>query len=164
MALIVRLRMTKTLPRLLTIGKQVEVALALAQFHVLQAVKLLRQGAQRLRQDTVLAHVQRALFCTCPEQVAPYLYEIADVEQLDGAVGLFTEIVDAEEDLDTTGAILDMREGRLAHLAHQANAAHQRKIATLTLPFVEMFKHLHDGVGALSHIWIRLDALLVQGM
>jgi len=106
-------------PARVSIGHQVQVALAIASFDVAQAMPLFRHAPQRLGKHPHLAHVDGDLASVGAEQPALCPHEIADVQiPSEHIVGLFAEGLTAEIELEPTGAIRYVRETGLAHDAH----------------------------------------------
>src|SRR5579859_6053714 len=106
--------------------------------------------------------VQGALALLCSEEEASRRDEVADIEQLERLVR-FSQVVDAEKDLDASCAVFDLREGGLAHVAHQAQASGQDEISIFALPFIKMREYFRDGMRALYSIGIGVDALFPHG-
>src|SRR5579872_2919667 len=109
-------------------------------------------------------NVQGAFARACCKEVAARRYEVADIEQPNSLVCLFSQIVDTEKDLHTPGAIFDLRECGLAHVAHQAQASGYGKVSAFALPFVKMFKHFRDSMCALYVVGVGIDALFPHGV
>src|SRR5438094_9703707 len=65
----------------LGVDEQVKVALAVADFDILQAVPFLRQGAQRFTQQAQGRGLDRELACAGAEEGAFDAYEVANIER-----------------------------------------------------------------------------------
>src|SRR5258708_1911372 len=106
--------------------------------------------------------MQRALPGACDKEEAADLDEVTQVQQLDTAVDLFSQIVHSEVNLDTACAVLDLGEGGLAHLAQKPNAPDNGVRALGTFKLGEVCQELGDGMCTLSIIRIRVNALFAQ--
>ena len=93
---------------------QVELALAVADVGVGDAVEEVRRVAERLRQQDALADLDRQLAPFGHVEVALDADDVADVEVLDPVEGLLAERVDPGVGLDRPGEVADVEEGRLA--------------------------------------------------
>ena len=111
----------KGLPHL-GIDDQVHIALAVAGVHILQAVELFRQGQKALAQQDILPHVDGNFPPAGAEHKALDADDVADVQLLEPLISLGTQLVDLGVDLDLALLVLDVAEGRLAHvpLGHDA--------------------------------------------
>jgi len=87
-----------------------------------QAVKLVGKRAQRLGQQAQLAAAYRELAPMGLEQGTARRDDIADVPVAKGLMRLGARVLVADEELDTTGAVLDGGKAGFAHqaLEHQA--------------------------------------------
>ena len=107
----------------LLVGHQVELAVAVAQLDVGEAVVLLGRWAQRLREHAEVLHAQRQLAAAGAQHAALCADQIAEVEAEQALERLLAEVVDARHQLDAPGAIDDVEERRLALLAPRRQAA-----------------------------------------
>ena len=73
--------------RHLGVGHEVHVALAVARLHVREAVPLLRQRAERLRQEAHAARLDRQLPALRCGERSLGLHDVADVDLLEARVG-----------------------------------------------------------------------------
>lgn len=101
---------------------QVHVALAVLHFLVGQAVELVRQRAQRFRQQAQLLHLHRQLTLVGAEQHAARGDDVAQVPVLERGVDLFTHAVARDVELDLAAAVLHRGEAGLAHHALEHHA------------------------------------------
>jgi hypothetical protein len=85
-------------------------------------VPLVRQRPQRLREHPQVFHANRKLAGLRLEQHSGRREDVADVVFLEGFVGV-AERVALQEDLDLSGAVLQLGEARLAHDALEHHAA-----------------------------------------
>ena len=108
------------------IGEQVDVALAIAQFDVGQAVELLRQREHGLGEEGQALDVHGELAGAGAEQVAGDADVVAEVEQLVEREALFADGVEADVDLQALAALLQGGEARLALRADGHDAAGDR--------------------------------------
>src|SRR5688572_22614017 len=65
------------------IRDEIEIALAVACFHVFQAMPLFGHGEKRLREEFQLLGMDAELAGTCPEEVALNTYDVTDIHQLE---------------------------------------------------------------------------------
>src|ERR1019366_4871684 len=101
----------------LRVGDEVEIALAVARFHVLQPVPFLGHGEQRLGKELQLLRVYAQLAGARAEQVAIHAHDVADVEHLEKLEIAFAHRVLLDVDLQALSALLQVRETGLAHVA-----------------------------------------------
>ena len=143
----------------LGVDDQVDVALAIARLDVLEPVPLLGQRAQRLGQERERLHAHRQLAGARAEHSSGDADEIADVE-LAEAREVVTELVGARVELDAAGAVHEVREGRLAVVAHghhsagEADGAQrgQLGLGRLLQPRGELARPVRDRVAAAERI------------
>ncbi len=111
----------KHLARLLA-HDQVDVALAQLRFRVRDAVPLLGQRPQRLRQQPDLGRVERQLAGLRLDQLAARRDDVAQVPLLEFGVHGLREPVALQHELDLARAVLQLHEARAAHdaLDHEA--------------------------------------------
>ena len=107
----------------LGVDDHVEVALAIACVHVLEAVELLRQGMQALGEQRDLLRVDADLAHLRAENDAFNADDVAEVEVLELLVGFLADIVAADVDLDLAVAVEHVGEAGLAHHAARHHAA-----------------------------------------
>ena len=108
------------------IDDQIQVPLAIADLDVLQAVPLLRQRQQALREEGDRRGPDRQLVRLRPEDAAGDADVIADVEQLERGEVALAERVLPDVDLDPRAAVGDDEKIRLAERAHADDAAGRR--------------------------------------
>ena len=96
------------------VGEQVHIALAVAQLHVGQAVKLLRQRQHGLGQEGQPLHVDGQLAGPGAEQVARHADVVAQVEQLVERKALLAHRVQADVDLQPLAVLLQRGKAGLA--------------------------------------------------
>ena len=109
------------------IDDQVEMALAVADLDIREAVPLLRQGTERFGEqaEAVLLHVDRQFPGPGLEDPPRKPDDVADIEPFKQRKGLLPQLVFPEEGLETPLAVLDADEGALAEIADGHQAARQ---------------------------------------
>ena len=107
----------------LRVGDEVDVALPVALLLVGQAVELLRQRPQRLREQAHAVALDRQLAGLRLEQRARRADDVAEVPVLERVERLGADAVERDVELDAPGHVLQRREARLAHHALQHHAA-----------------------------------------
>ncbi len=116
----------------LGVGHQIQVALAIADLRVLQAVPLLGQRASRLGED-VHALCDHAVFTSlCLGQQARGSFdpdEVAALGELPQAKVLLAHHIQLDPDLDFARAVANLGEGRLAETADRDDATGDRDAA-----------------------------------
>ncbi len=114
----------------LGVGRQVEVALAVAGLDVGQAVPLLGQRPQRLGEQHQVVDQQRQLAAAGAHQGARGTHQVAEVELLGDRPGGVGELRPAHEELQLGAPVRQVDEDALAVLAHRPHpprhAQHQR--------------------------------------
>ena len=98
----------------LGVHDEVNVALTIAQIGVCQTVILLRQGLERLGEQTNRLGVDRNLAHLGFEHKALDLHDIADIPFFQEGVFLFAEVVKLGENLDLAGLVMQIEERDLA--------------------------------------------------
>src|SRR5579863_7219619 len=106
--------------------------------------------------------MQRPFSRACRKQEAADLHEVANIQQLESLIRIFSHFVNTHIDLQTSAAILDLQKSNLAHLPHQANATDQSKATFRPLPFVKMLQNFCNRVATLHAIRIWVDTPLPQ--
>src|SRR5437773_1328670 len=137
----------------LGVDDQVDVALPVARLDVLEAVPLLGQRTQRLGQERERLHGQRELARARAEHPARDADEITDVEVAEERE-VVAELVGARVELQPAGPVHEVREGRLAVVAHghqapgQAHGAEgfQLGVGGLFQPRGEVARRVRDRV------------------
>ena len=119
---------------------EIDVALAIAHVGVLQAVELLRQGRQGLGQKSEFFGVDGDLAGLGLEDKALDADDVADVHLFKSLVGILTDLVAGNIDLDAAVSVLDIAERGLAHDALEHHAAGDGDI--LALELVEIISDL----------------------
>ena len=117
----------------LRVDDQVNVALAVAQVGVGQAVEFFRQRQQRLGQQDSFGGTDGDFAMLGAEHLALDADDIADVPFFKLIVGLFTDNVLLDVDLNPAGSVGDIEEGGFAHRAFAHNAACNRDRLLLQL-------------------------------
>ncbi|SAK91568.1 hypothetical protein AWB82_06493 [Caballeronia glebae] len=102
---------------------QIDVALAIAHFLIGEAVELVRQRAQRLREQPQFRAAHRQLALVRAKQHALRGDDVAEVPLLEGVVSLLADVGGRHEELDLATAVLNRREARLAHHALEHHPA-----------------------------------------
>src|SRR5690606_25488495 len=130
------------------------------QLHVLEAVPLLRQGAQRLRQQLPLGHLDALLAPPRAHDLAFNAYDVADVQPVQPCISRLAHGVHAAEQLDAPAVVLQIHEGDPALAADGAQPArypHRR-----SFQITKAVQHRVDGVRAIEAAAVRGHALLQQ--
>ncbi len=109
------------LPAML-VAHQVEVALALAQFDVLQPVELLRRRLQRLSQQRQRLHSDRRFAGAGTQRLARSADDIAGVQVAQQRRAGLAERLAPQQQLHAATIVADMDEGDAPHIAHDAHA------------------------------------------
>ena len=105
------------------VGDEIEIALAIADLHVFQAVPLFGHGEQRLREELELLGVDAQFARAGAEQVALHADDVADIEHLEKLEIALADGVFLDVKLQALAILLEVREAGLAHVAdgHQAS-------------------------------------------
>ncbi len=117
-------------------GHQVEVALPVALLDVGQAVPLLGQRPDGLREDGEGGRLHGELPGLGPGGRSAGGDDVAHVEELEDLEGRLAHAVPLHPDLDLAGTVADLEEGRLAEAAHRQNAAGHRPVARVARDLV----------------------------
>ena len=101
----------------LWVHDHIQIALAVADLLIGQAVEFLGQGHDRFGDDSQIGTVQRQLPSLGNEGISDRLDDVAHLEELlgDGVVVPFRQIVAVVVDLHEAVAVLDLGEGGFAH-------------------------------------------------
>ncbi|ABA50357.1 Hypothetical protein BURPS1710b_2724 [Burkholderia pseudomallei 1710b] len=110
---------------------QIDVALAIARFLVGEAVELVGQRTQRLREQPQLRALHRQLALVRAKQHAARGDDVAQVPLLERVVRFGADIGGRHEELDLTRTVLHRREARLAHHALEHHPAGDRDVERL---------------------------------
>ncbi len=102
---------------------EVDVALAIALLHVGQAVVLVRQTAQRLRQQADSVDLDREFAGLGAHEHARGTDDVTEVPAFEGLVGFLAQGALMDEQLDATRAVLHLHEADLALSAHEDDTA-----------------------------------------
>ncbi len=102
---------------------EIDITLAVARFHVFEAVKLVGQGAQRLDQQSHLLGPNGQLAGARFEQHAVATDPVAQVVVFEGGMGLFTSDIVGNVDLNAPRTVLQSGKTGLAHHALEHHAA-----------------------------------------
>ena len=105
------------------IDDQVDIALAIAEFHVGQAVPLLRQRQQILGEQGQFIDVHGQLARAGAEQIAAGADVIADIEQLEQLKALFADGIFFYVKLQPLSVLLQVQEAGLPHQAQRHDAS-----------------------------------------
>jgi len=111
----------------LGIRDQVDVALAVADLHVLQAVPLLRERANRLGEDAQILGDERPLAGLGDDRRADRADVVAALHRAPEGEGPLAEDVLPHPHLDLAGAIAHLGEGGLAEAAQRDDAPRHRE-------------------------------------
>ena len=105
------------------VGDQVQLAHALAELDVLQAVVLVRRRPERLGEHLEVLHAEGELAPAGAEGEAVDPQQVAEVERREPLKGLLPHEVAARVELDSPGAVLQVQERRSAHVPSGDQAA-----------------------------------------
>ncbi len=157
------------------VDEQVQIALAIAQLHILEAVILLRQREHGLGEEGDGVNVHRELAGAGAEEIAGDADVVAEVEQLVKLKGLLAYCVEPHIDLEPLAALLELREAGLALGADGHDASGDGDIDALGLellggPAVELRAQRGDlmrgavmiGIGGVTQRGDLLQLLLPQ--
>ena len=144
------------------VSDQVEVALAVADLHILEAVPLLGHRQQRLGQVGELLDVYRQLTGPGPEEVALDADDVADVEQAEKREVALRNSVLLDVDLQPLAVLKQMREAGFAHppqgLEAPADAHGHGRGQLLGGLRAEAGEDLGDGVGEFKTAAVGAEA------
>ena len=118
------------------IRDQVQIALAVADFDVFQAVPFLRHGQQNLRKERELLGVNAQLAGAGAEQIAFDADDVAQIEHFVQLVFALRNRVLADIDLQALARLLQVQEAGLAHAAHGLDAAGDARPAACRAKFL----------------------------
>ena len=107
----------------LGVHDEVNVALAITNLAVGEAVELLRQRTQRLREDLQRGDCQGKLAAASAHDSAGCADDVAKVEKTQELPVLLVKVVDAAEELNLAGVVLYHNKRDLALVANGADAA-----------------------------------------
>ena len=96
------------------VHEEVDVALAIAEFRVGEAVELVGQGEHGLGEEGEPGDVDGELAGAGAKEVADDADVVAEVEELVQGEGVFADVVLADVDLHALAALLELGEARLA--------------------------------------------------
>ena len=141
----------------------VDVAAAVAQLDVGEAVPLLGQGQQILGEESQLFDVDAELSGAGAEEVALGADEVAEVEQLVESETFFADVVEAHVELEALAVLLDMGEAGLALAADRHQAAGNAHVDVVRLEFLGSLRrvvveNLGNRVGGLVLVGVDLLA------
>ena len=149
------------------IGEQVHIALAVAQLHIGQAMKLLRQSEHGLGQEGQPLHVDGQLAGAGAEQVARDANVVAQIQQLVERIALLPDGVQTDVNLQPLAVLLESGEAGLALGAngHQAPGnCHRHAVGfqLLGLRFAPPRANRGDGVRGRELVGIGLLSQLLD--
>ena len=147
------------------VDDEVQVALAIPDLHVGQAVPLLGQRQQAFRQEVQPRRPDGELVRLGPEQPALHADPVAEVEQLEDLEVERRQGVLPDVDLDPGTAVGDRQEIRLTERANGQDAAARDRFRPLGFELVVGLgsvgrDQLAHGVAAIETVGIDLDAEL----
>ena len=155
------------------IGDEIERALAVAGFHIGQAMEFFRKRQQRLGKQCPFGHSDGILFGPRDEQFAFCANYIAEIEQLEGGKIIIAENIFLHHKLEFGGTVRNMCESHFSHFSDRHDPS-----AYLDLPpffeggmqFVEPRRALErlskggkTSGGELIHVFNALLAIFVSG-
>src|SRR6185369_8502582 len=146
---------------------EIEIALAIADFDVRQAVPLLRQRRQALHEEVHARRPNRKLVRLRAEQPAFDADDVAEIERLEDLEVQIRHRVLPDVDLHRLQAVRDHEEVRLAERpdAEDAPAGRRRDLLRLELVVrtLAVARHeLRDRVRAIEAVRINVDAELAE--
>ena len=107
----------------LGVGEEVDVAAAVAVLGVREAVELLGRLAEGLGEERPRGDADRELAGAGHEELALAADVVAEVQELERGEGVVAAGLRVHEELDAAGAVAQVGEDRLAHLADGEEAA-----------------------------------------
>ncbi len=164
----IRLRASKTSFDL-RVHDEVEVALAVADLHVGQAVPFFRQGPKALGEQAKPLDLEGELPRAGLEDPAGEVDDIAHVEALEKGEGRLAHLVLADEGLDAPLAVLDGDEGPLAEIPDRHDPPRDGEplrhlLQGLVVHLPVGVKNLPGEVGHLRVVGVGLDARGGEGL
>ena len=151
----------------LGIDDQIEVALAIADFDIGQAMPLLGQRQMALGQEFEARRPYRQLVGARAEQMPFDADHISEIEQAEQLEVVLRQRVLLDVHLNARPAVGQHQEIRLAEIANAQNAAARRRVDAggfeLGARFLAMgADEIGDGCCAIESMRIRIDAELAQ--
>ena len=151
----------------LRIDDQIEIALAVADFDVGQAMPLLRQRQVALREELDARRPDRQLVGARAEQMPFDADDVAEIEQTEQLEIALRERVLLDVDLNARSAVGEHQKIRLAEIADAENAAARRRVDARGFEvgaglLAVGADEIGDGRGAIESMRIRVDAKLAQ--
>ena len=148
------------------IDNQIHVTLAIARFHVFQAVPFFRQRAQRFREQRQLRHENRQLLRICAEDAPGHADKIANIQRFIKFEPLFPQFFETGVNLNALRAAVNMSERRFALNSHGHHAPGGRHDVFRLFQFffrffaerVEQFFHAGSHVKTVDIRWDLLRA------
>ena len=133
------------------IHDEIDIALAVTQFHVSEPVPLLGQGQKILAEERYLLHMDREFAGARAKQIAADANVVSDIEQLVQLEAGIADCVFFHVNLQPLAALLQVAESRLAHQPDRHNAAghphcHARLLQLLRRPVRVLRQNLRNGV------------------
>ena len=154
----------------LGVHDEVNIALAITNLAVGEAVELLRQRTQRLGEDLQRGDCQGKLAAASAHDSAGCANDVAKVEKTQELPVLLVKVVDTTEKLNLTGVVLYHDKRNLALVADGANAAGYGIDFLASLAVLEVsiaLLQLSDvsGDGGLDWVWVNagVDERLATG-
>jgi hypothetical protein len=116
----------------LLVSHQIEIALPIAGFDVLQTVPFFGQRTQRFRENLKPGNLQARLARLGEEARAFHADEIAEIEQVENLHRFGADLFGMEINLDSSGGIAQIDEMAFPHVAVRRNpAGHAKDLAFL---------------------------------
>ncbi len=144
------------------VGNQIQIALAIADLHILQPVPFLRHAEQRLGEEIQVLGVYAELAGSRTEEIPFHSDNVAEVEQLPQREVALAHRVLLHINLGPLAALLEMRKPGFTHAAHGLNAARNAHRGALLELFRRLRapvpKHLRNGVGEIEALAVGMKA------
>ena len=105
------------------IHDEIHISLAITDIGILQSVELLRKRLQRLGKKNKFLRMDRNLSGLCAEREALDADDVTDVQALERRIGVISQVIAGDINLDSAVAILKIGKGCLSHYALEQHAA-----------------------------------------
>jgi len=96
---------------------------------ILRLILCGRQRADRLGEKPVLLNLERCFTCFCAEHGPADLKEVTNIKKaIKGGKSIGSHLIRPQEQLDLSGAVLDVGESDLAHRPNRPNPASKSRL------------------------------------
>ena len=110
------------------IHDEIHISLAIADIGILQSVELLRKRLQRLGKKDQFLRMDRNLSGLCAEREALDADDVTDVQALECCIGVISQVIAGDINLNSAVAVLKIGKGCLSHYALEQHAACDRNL------------------------------------